>query len=237
MITPLEKSQQELYERKYHLFGDDPRSLSWNDQPSQFLRFQRLAELFTHENEKNFSVHEIGCGLAHFKEFLTTIGHTGNYSGSDIIPAFIELSKKKFPTSHFILQSIADDYHSINQAIKDKDYYCCSGTFYTKENNSLPEWEAFVWKSIQNMFMMAKKGIACNFLTAHAGFYDEKLYYADPAKVTDWCLKNLSRFIRVLHDVPLYEFTIIIYKEDFIKKSFPDYQRYFPPIKSIVVPA
>ncbi len=227
-MRKLEESQKNLYFNKFLNFGDDPRSLSWNDKKSQCLRFEKISGLFKYEeNCETFSIHEIGCGLAHLKEFLDKWGYNCIYSGSDIILEFIEHNKKKYPQCHFSIQNIAVDYEQIDDAIKDKDYYCLSGTFHTKEDNSIQDWKSFVFKSIDNMFKMAKKGISFNFLTIYSEFYDKKLYYADPKEIMDYCLKNLSRFISIEHDVPLYEFFVYVYKGEYIKEKFPDYRKYF----------
>lgn len=226
-MNKIEEGQKNLYYKKFLDFGDDPKSLSWNDKRTQELRFQKISELFKCEKSAEFSVHEIGCGLAHFKEYLDNYRYNCIYSGSDIIPEFIDYCKEKYPQCYFTVQSISANYDQIDKNIKGKDYYCLSGTFYTKEDNAIREWEQFVFKSIGNMFKMAKKGICFNFLTSYSDFYDTRLYYADPKKVIDWCIKNLSRFISISHDIPLYEFTVIIYKNEFLREKFPEYGKYF----------
>lgn len=223
----IEDSQKNLYTDKYSMFGDDPKSLSWNDADSQNLRFAKISELFRYESNDKFSVHEIGCGLGHFKQYLNDSGYGCEYSGSDIIEDFINCNINKYPDCHFAVQNISNDLDRIDDKIKGKDYYCLSGTFHTIENNSIEDWETFVFKSIQNMFEMANKGIGFNFLTSHSDFYDDGLYYANPANILDWSIKNLSRFVSISHDMPLYEFTVCAYKEDFIKGKFPSYRKYF----------
>ena len=223
----LEESQKNLYLGKFEIHGDSPKALSWNDKKSQHLRFQRLSELFRYEKDsETSSVHEIGCGLAHFKDFLDKSKHSCIYSGSDIIPEFIEHCESKHPQCQFSIQNIATDYDQILDTVKGKDYYCLNGTFYTKEDNSVADWESFIFRSIANMFKMARKGIAFNFLTVYSQFYDEKLYYADPKEIMDWCIKNLSRFVLIEHDIPLYEFFVCVYREEYVKERFPDYERY-----------
>lgn len=227
-VLKIEESQKKIYFSKFLNFGDEPRSMSWNDKGSQYLRFRKIFGLFKYENSsETFSIHEVGCGLAHFKEFLDNTRCNYVYSGSDIIPEFIDHNKNKYPECHFSVQNISDDYDQVEDAIKGNDYYCLSGTFHTKEDNAVPDWELFIYKSIENMFKMAKKGICFNFLTSYSEFYDEKLYYADPKEIMDWCVKNLSRFISIEHDIPLYEFFVYVYKEDYIKEKFPDYGKYF----------
>jgi hypothetical protein len=220
-------SQKKFYLKKFRLYGDNPQSLSWNDKKSQYVRFQMITELFKYERSNQFSVHEIGCGLGHFKEFLDQYMESVSYSGSDIVVEFIEIDSKKFPDCSFFVESISNDLDSINPSVKGRDYYCLNGTFHTKEQNSVNEWESFVFKSMKNMFSMAKKGICVNFLTSYSDFYDGNLYYADPKNIFNWCMTNCSRFVSISHDIPLYEFFVYIYKEDFIKEKFPDFPKYF----------
>lgn len=221
------ESQKQFYLKKFQQYGDSPQSLSWNDKKSQYLRFQKISELFQYERSNQFSVHEIGCGLAHFKEFLINYPVSVSYSGSDIIAEFIEHNIKKYPDCSFYVENVATDLKSINDHMKGCDYYFLNGTFHTKEQNTIEEWEKFIYKSTSNMFKMAKKGICINFLTSHSGFFNDVLYYADPMSIFNWCLINCSRFISICHDIPLYEFFVYIYKEDFIKSVFPEFPKYF----------
>ena len=40
------------------------------------------------------------------------------------------------------------------------------------------------------------------------------LYYADPCFLFDYCQRRYSRWVAVLHDYGLYEFTIVVRKEE-----------------------
>jgi len=41
----------------------------------------------------------------------------------------------------------------------------------------------------------------------------DNLYYGDPFLFFDYCKRNISRYVSLLHDYPLYEWTIIVRKE------------------------
>jgi hypothetical protein len=38
----------------------------------------------------------------------------------------------------------------------------------------------------------------------------DRLFYGDPCFYFDWCKRNLSRNVALLHDYGLYEFTILV---------------------------
>ncbi|MBN1166304.1 MAG: hypothetical protein JXA44_04145 [Methanospirillaceae archaeon] len=229
-MDDIENSQKTFYLNKFLRYGDSPKALSWNDEKTQEIRFNLISDLFKHENNIPFSIHEVGCGLAHYLEYLSHRYPQALYSGSDIVPEFLEYNKKKYPDKQFFLDNIASEKSDSVLSFMDVDYYCLNGTFHTKEENSVHEWENFIFKSIKNMFTLAKKGIAFNFLTSNSDYYDSSLYYANPAEIITWCLRNCSRFISIRHDLPLFEFFVYIYKEDFIKKTYPEHHKYFKNI-------
>ncbi len=163
-MKEITESQKFFYLKKFQQYGDSPLSLSWNDKKTQYLRFQKIAELFKYEHSNRFSVHEIGCGLAHFKEFLNEYPASISYSGSDIVEEFIGKNKIKFPECPFFVENISNDLESINDSVKGYDYYCLNGTFHTKEQNSIENWENFVFKSTKICLEWQRKGYVSIFL-------------------------------------------------------------------------
>ena len=105
------ESQKRFYLKKFQQYGDSPQSLSWNDKKSQYLRFQKITDLFQYENSNPFSVHEIGCGLAHFNEFMINYPANISYSGSDIVAEFVETNRKK-ASSLFHVGSLKSSFPS-----------------------------------------------------------------------------------------------------------------------------
>jgi trans-aconitate methyltransferase len=90
----------------YRRHGDDPRSLSHNDPVTQRERFQRIARCFD-DMEDGFTVHEIGCGLGHFGQFLAERYPGALYSGSEICEEFAEHCRRLFPDGSFHVRDIS----------------------------------------------------------------------------------------------------------------------------------
>jgi hypothetical protein len=222
--------QISFYKSRFEKYGDDPKSLSYNSVTSQNLRFKILSELFKFEVSDGFSVHEVGCGLAHMRGYLLERGVGCEYSGSDICHEFIKSNRKKYPECDFWLQDMSLNLCDICSDAKGKDYYVQSGAFNPIGRTNKEDWERFVFSIISNMFQMCSKGIAFNFLTLYS---DEEcrsgdLYYADPCFVFDWCKRNLSRFVTLIEDSPFYEFTILVFREDFVRSLYPEeFAKYF----------
>ena len=137
-------------------------------------------------------------------------------------------SQSKFPDTIFCLQNFCDDVSTFDKRIKGKDYYVLSGTFNTIGKNSKASWERFIFKIILNMFILCRKGIGFNLLSTYADHPLKGLYHVDPRIVYDWCKRKLSRFVTLVEDRPLYEFTMFAYKEDFVKSLYSrPFAKYF----------
>jgi hypothetical protein len=76
----------------------------------------------------------------------------------------------------------------------------------------LLEWEAYVFSLVERLWSYSKRGFAFNSLTSYSDRERMRrdLYYPDPARLFDFCKRNLSRNVSVLHDYGLYEFTILV---------------------------
>ena len=98
--------------------------------------------------------------------------------------------------------------------IPRSDYVVESGVFNVKQSNSEAEWTKYIINTLNKMNNLAEKGFACNFLTKYSDteFMRPHLYYADPLFIFDYCKKNFSRNVALLHDYDLYDFTIIVRK-------------------------
>lgn len=229
-MRKLIENQKEFYREKFRHFGDDPKALGYNDGESQRLRFKLLRELFRYEKGGPFSVHEVGCGLAHFWQYAQEENMNCEYSGSDICENFISRSKTKFPAGDFFLQDMSEEFACLPPSVKEKDYYVVSGMFNPMNDNSVEEWEKFLFSVVDNMFRACRKGIAFNLLTLYSqeNRRSKSLYYSDPKTIYDWCNAHLSRFVTVIADTPLYEFTVLVYREAFIKTLYPSvFDKYF----------
>mgnify|MGYP006908448159 FL=1 len=116
--------------------------------------------------------------------------------------------------------------------MEDKELYdftVLSGTFNLPGEVNRLDWEKFCFDMITKMFSTSKKAISFNFLTSYSTFTDESLFYMDPSKVFDFCMKNLSRYVFVNHGSPLYEYTITVFKKSFMSQKYhqDDFKKYF----------
>jgi hypothetical protein len=70
----------------------------------------------------------------------------------------------------------------------------------------------FFYQATKRMFQLCNKGIAFNMMTSYVNFTADDVHYMDPGQTLAYCIKDLSRFVRIYHDYPLYEYFVCVYK-------------------------
>jgi SAM-dependent methyltransferase len=210
--------QRRFYERLFARHGDSPRALSYRDRETQFERFERLGRLFGRESGR-FTVHEVGCGLGHFGEFLAERFPAAVYSGSDISPQFVERCRARFPESDFRVRD-----PTTGPAEDRYDFVTTSGMFNPRRETPPDAWRGFIFAMLEAMYGMAGKGIGANFLTTYhdADRTDPDLHYQDPRELTDFAVERLSRHYAIDAAGPLYEYTLVVLRPEYVHRFYDE---------------
>lgn len=207
----LESASRSYYETALKQFGDSPKGVNWSSTESQEMRFDILCDVGNLSGQR---LHDVGCGLAHMRDYLKTNGVACDYVGSDISEDMIAAAKTRLGETA--------DLHVANIRAHQQDwmigdYVINSGLFTVKGNATDEEWWSYVQTMIERMFQLCRRGIAFNLMTSYVDYRDDHLFYADPASVFSFCVKNLSRHVVIRHDYPLWEFTVYVYKTEALR--------------------
>ena len=192
----------EYYSQKVVAFGATAKGADWRDEQSQILRFAELAKIL--KSDKYASVCDLGCGYGAFARFLRSSGHVGDYEGVDVSDKMIGKARQILGDDERCRLILGD--RPSNKA----DYVCASGIFNVKLGADPVAWEQHICNLIDVMADNAVKGVAFNCLTAYsdADLMQDYLHYASPSKMLEYCARKHSRWIELVHDYGLFEFTI-----------------------------
>ena len=200
----LRRSIVEHYEGRLSEHGPTARGMDWKDEASQRLRFSVLCEICDLDGR---SVHEVGCGAGHLVDLLAERASGARYSGSDLSPAMVAAARERHPAASFQLRdALADPGEQF-------DVVLCSGLFHVKLDRPEAEWRSFVELCLHSMFDSSRVGIAFNLMSTHVDFRSPDLFYADPAWTLEFCRDELSPWVVLRHDYPLYEYTTYVYRD------------------------
>jgi SAM-dependent methyltransferase len=190
----------------YTKFGAEPEGVNWNSKEAQEKRFEQLCKLI--DFSIPFSIIDYGCGFGSLIDYLKHKGRDFTYIGYDIIDEMIIKGRELYSSN------AKCSFTNIEAEIPRSDYVVESGIFNAKQSDNDAEWTKYVVNTLEKMNKLAAKGFAGNFLTKYsdAEYMKPHLYYADPLFFFDYCKKNFSRNVALLHDYELYDFTIIVRK-------------------------
>lgn len=193
------------YTAKVVAHGPTARGADWNSEASQQLRFQQLLRVL--DNERGpFTVNDLGCGYGALAAYLHARGGTFHYQGFDLSPTMIQLACKQYGHLANCCFSHPPD------ALAPAHYTVASGIFNVKLTTETEQWHAYMLDTIDRLAALSTRGFAFNVLTSYSDpdRMRPDLYYADPCFLFDYCQRHYSRWVTVLHDYGLYEFTVVV---------------------------
>jgi len=201
---------EEYYSRKIRKHGPTPLGVDWNGEDSQNLRFKQLSKIMADVEEtdsKAISLLDFGCGYGALLTYLNQKELKLDYTGFDISKDMIQAAAKLHSSTNALWISNENDLHQY-------DYVIASGIFNVIERIPIPEWEKYITNTLSRINRIATKGFSFNLLTKYSDNDKMKsnLFYADPSKYFDHCKTQYSKSVALLHDYPLYEFTILVRK-------------------------
>lgn len=194
----------DLYSAGVKEHGLSSKSVGWKDPGQQLLRFDKLTEVID-GSEGAFTVNDLGCGYGAMFTYLDSrYGRqiTG-FRGYDICQDMLTAAAAhvRDPRAAFMESGMLG---------KEADYSFVSGTFNVRMQADEAHWQSFIEDSIRNLAECSRLGFAFNLLSTYVDWKEDHLYYGDPLYFFDFCKRNVSRNVSLLHDYPLYEWTIYV---------------------------
>jgi SAM-dependent methyltransferase len=198
----IERRVGDYYTGKLREHGPTHQGVDWNSAESQLLRFEQFMRIVP--TGEPVSVLDYGCGYGAFAEYLEDLNEVelAAYTGYDVSEEMVatarQRSKWRFTTAR--------------EELTSADVSVASGVFNVRVDTDEHSWRAYTLETIAELAALSRRGLGFNMLTSYSDpeRMTERLYYGDPAFYFDWCKRNLSRQVALLHDYGLYEFTMLV---------------------------
>lgn len=206
MLTSLEQKVADYYTEKVNTHGNTHSGVDWNSKESQILRFNKLLHLIP-ANHSQFSILDYGCGYGALVELISDQYKGFEYLGYDISDKMLETARQNFNEPHIQWTN------SLNSNLK-VDYLIASGLFNVKLDFNPKRWRSYIIDTLHKFNSIATKGFSFNILSSYSDLEYQRndLYYANPEWFFSFCKQSFSPFVSLIHDYPLYEFTIVVKK-------------------------
>jgi SAM-dependent methyltransferase len=190
------------YTRRFEEFGVDLRSL--NPGSEEHYRLQHAVHASVGPMQGK-TVLDIGCGLGHYYQFLRDHGCEVDYIGYDLVPAFVESNRERFPRARFEVRDVSRD------GIADEaDYIVMCQVFnnrYSEGSNA-----DVVKAAVSAAFASARICVSVDMLSKYVNYEEPRLNYFSPEEMFAHG-KSLSSFVQLRHDYLPFHFTLLVYKK------------------------
>lgn len=193
------------YSTKLAEYGESPRGVDWNGEESQILRFEQLLKVISQRS--NFSLNDLGCGYGALFDYLESHYKDFTYSGYDVSGDMILAAQNRYMNPNVLFAVAAEP-------LEIADYGIASGIFNVRLGRDDVEWREYLEATLDVLDRTSRRGFAFNCLTSYsdANKMHDYLFYADPCALFDLCKRRYSRHVTLLHDYGLYEFTMLVRK-------------------------
>ncbi len=190
----------QLYESRFATMEYDPRTVGWKGKEDQFLRFKVLCEIGDLSGAR---ICDVGCGFGDLLDYLYDHFSDFTYTGVDISPSLLKKASELHPGQNFQCLDISE-----NEPEGNFDYFIISGTFSYRIENNVENTS----NVLSRLFAQAQKGVAVNFLSKYVNFEREHNFHYGPEEMFTLG-RHLTKWVKLRHDYPLWEFTLFLYKE------------------------
>jgi hypothetical protein len=150
------------------------------------------------------TINELGCGYGALANSIMGTGIPLQlFRGYDISAEMLVEARRHFSAAP--AQWIQSD-----KLDQPADYSFTSGIFNVKLQHDENTWGRYVERTIENLRSFSQRGFAFNMLSTYVDYRESHLFYGDPLYFFDYCKRTCSRHVNLLHDYPLYEWTITV---------------------------
>ena len=204
MKPDLKSKVSSYYGEKLSTHGTTAKGVDWKDEYSQNIRFEQLLKVTAEVN--NFSLNDLGCGYGALFLYADTAERVSKYYGYDICGDMLVKARE-------LISDSKAAFINSDKITMEADFSVASGIFNVRIDIQEKVWEEFILDTLFNMNEKSQRGFSFNCLTSYVDYKMDHLYYADPSFFFDICKKEFSKYVTLLHDYRLYEWTMIVRKD------------------------
>ncbi len=193
------------YEKRHLAFGNSPEALGWVNDERCAIRHAVFAESIL--KTRASSVLDVGCGLAHFYDYLRINGWSGSYTGVDLMPGFLEIARSSHPEATLI----EGEFGRTEFPLKSFDFVVASGIFNSKLLKA--DNHDYIQRTMEKMVGLARIQAASDFLSDEVEYTTPDLWHTE----SHWALemaKGLSTRVILRADYMPFEYALFLFPND-----------------------
>jgi SAM-dependent methyltransferase len=198
------------FSRKLREHGNVPAGVDWNSDEAQVVRFQQLVRII--DPSTRFSIIDYGCGYGALAGYMQKLGWDFTYDGFDMLAPMVQAGKDAYPDMANVRFTVDDS------SLPIADYVVAGGIFNLKFSAPAADWRQHSLQVLEKIDKLSTRAFSFNMLTSYSDIDRMEArpdaYFGDPLFYFDYCKRRFSRNVALLHDYVLYDFTILVRKDN-----------------------
>lgn len=148
---------------------------------------------------------DIGCGLAHYYEYLRGRGIAVQYIGYDFMEKFIAEDRKRYPEATFEVHDATNDpiRHTADYAVMCQVF----NNRFSDANNT-----EVVKAVLRKAFAAVRIGLSIDMISSYVNYQEPDMWYFSPEEMFGFA-QTLTPFVRLRHDYAPRHFTLFLFKD------------------------
>jgi SAM-dependent methyltransferase len=194
-------------------YGDSYLGVGWTKSKDLAdLRYRVMLDLIPAPRDEEVTLLDFGCGASHLLDYIVERGVTRvSYSGLDLSPKFLALSRSKHPSVTYYDLDVLED----SDRLPEFDYVILNGIFNYRGELSHDEMRAYCHALLRSIFPKARRAIAFNAMSTQVDWERDDLFHLPLDELASFLTSEISRHFVVRHDYGLYEYTTYVFREPF----------------------
>jgi len=197
------------YESCLAKHGDSHLGVDWPKAQDAETRYRVMLEVIRRPRAGTLRLLDFGCGASHLYEYTVANDIRGiEYTGLDLSPKFVELSRNKFPKNNYVCADILEE----PEAVPAADYIVMNGVFTEKRGLDFDEMLGYFERTVKAAFAKAELGLAFNVMSKHVDWEREDLFHLPFDTLARFLVRELTHNFVIRNDYGLYEYTAYVYR-------------------------
>ncbi len=189
------------YTERFERHGVDVRSLASGTEERHRLQHEVHASAGDLNGK---TILDIGCGLAHYYEFLRARGTAVDYIGYDIVPAFIESNRARYPEARFEIRD------AMTEGIAHEADFVVMCEVVNNRYRDASNLDV-VKKVLTRAFDAAREAVTIDMVSTYVDYQVPEAYYFSPEEMFAFA-KSLTKYVTLRHDYVPFHFTLMLYR-------------------------
>ncbi|PWU08273.1 MAG: SAM-dependent methyltransferase [Terriglobia bacterium] len=188
-------------------YGDTPLGVGYT-RPEHSATYRIMLEVIRDWSRPS-TILDVGCGTSRLYEFLLSNNlHNLEYTGLDLSPVALEISRAKYPNITYYDLNLLDE----GNTIPPYDYVIMNGLFTWKGTVAFDDMFAYLRDMVRAAYAKARVALAFNLVSKHVDWERDDLFHLPFDSLAGFLKHEITERYTFRCDYGAHHYTTYVYR-------------------------